>query len=181
MHLRTATTTTEVGTTSHVFAEAGLGAAPYVFTGMIEKTYCPAPGAPEVAGSSCDYCGKGIRYEFWLASADGREFKVGSNCINQSGDRGLIRRIAQAEREIRDKQNKRNAERRKQNKAEAIAQARADLRKVAGYFAARPHPTPYYANEGKTELDYVRFLLDAGSEIGVYIVRKAVENATATD
>jgi hypothetical protein len=91
----------------HHFELAGLGKAPFHFTGTVtEKVFVACPGATPKAGSSCDYCGTGIRYEFWVRSACGKEFKVGCDCIHKTGDRGLIQQISAAERKLRDAKNK---------------------------------------------------------------------------
>lgn len=50
--------------------EPGLGIAPFRFVRMVKQR-----------GSSCDYCGTGITYEFHCVSSDGHHFKVGCNCI----------------------------------------------------------------------------------------------------
>ena len=78
----------EVG--KHKFELAGLGLAPFRFVGLTDNviTY---PDGTSKAGSSCDYCGTGIRSECWILSADGKRSKVGCNCIEKVGDKGLLR------------------------------------------------------------------------------------------
>ena len=75
----------------HTFERAGLGLAPYRHLGVTDNLFV-IPGHPEATkpGSSCDFCGTSIRAEHWLLSADGRKFKVGCNCIEKSGDKGLL-------------------------------------------------------------------------------------------
>lgn len=75
----------------HVFERAGLGKAPFQFTGMYEKVYQACQGAPIQPGSSCDYCGQGIRYCCAIIDATGKEFKVGSDCVRKTGDAGLLK------------------------------------------------------------------------------------------
>jgi hypothetical protein len=65
----------------HPFEAAGLGLAPFRFVGMEHKTFQACPGAPIQVGGSCDYCSTGISYFCWIESADGRRFKVGSDCV----------------------------------------------------------------------------------------------------
>lgn len=90
----------------HRFELAKLGKAPFHFTGTVtEKVFVACPGATPKAGSSCDYCGTSIRYEFWVRSSDAKEFKVGCDCIHKTGDRGLIQQISAAERKLRDVKN----------------------------------------------------------------------------
>lgn len=66
--------------TIHPFEEAGLGLAPFRFTGMSENVINHGNGHMQ-AGGTCDYCYNGIRYEYWIASADGKRFKVGCDCV----------------------------------------------------------------------------------------------------
>lgn len=77
-------------THTHVFTEAGLGEAPFRFTGIRENLFQAAPGAPVRGGGSCDFCGQGIRYECAIISKDGKHHVVGQDCIRKVGDRGLI-------------------------------------------------------------------------------------------
>lgn len=62
----------------HAFQLNGLGEAPFTFQGVDEQP------------DGCDHCGTAIRFRFWLKSADGQTFKVGSDCIEKTGDAGLI-------------------------------------------------------------------------------------------
>lgn len=73
----------------HVFEVAGLGLAPFKFVGVEEKVHV-IPGVGSKAGSSCDYCGHAIRWAHWIVSADGKRFKVGSECVAKTGDEGLV-------------------------------------------------------------------------------------------
>lgn len=161
--------------TIHRFEKAGLGKAPFHFTGEVtEKTYCACPGAPVQAGSTCDYCGTCIRYEFWVRSADGKEFKTGCDCIHKTGDRGLIQQISIAERKLRDVKNAKAKERKAAKLAERIAAAMTKLPTVRGTLANQPHPNAYYASQGRTLLDYVQWCLDARfSEKAALIIEKA--------
>jgi hypothetical protein len=76
----------------HKFEAAGLGKAPFRFAGTSENVVVVGTGedAYTKAGGSCDYCGSCIRTEFWLLSADGRRFKVGCDCIEKAGERGVL-------------------------------------------------------------------------------------------
>lgn len=65
----------------HPFERANLGKAPFRVVGFEEKTYQACPGAPVQPGSTCDYCGTAIRQVFHIASADGKQFKVGCDCV----------------------------------------------------------------------------------------------------
>jgi hypothetical protein len=145
----------------HRFESAGLGKAPFVFTGrMTEKTYCACPGAPVQAGSTCDYCGTCIRYEFWVSSADGKEFKVGCDCIHKTGDAGLIRQISIAERKLRDMKNMAAKKAKADRITRRVAAAVEKLSTVRGKLSELAHPNSYWASEGKTMLDYVIWCLE---------------------
>lgn len=146
--------------TVHVFERSGLGKAPFTFSGMTEKTYQSCHGAPIHPGSSCDYCQTCIRYEFWLHSFDGKIFKVGSDCVHKTGDRGLIRQISEAERKLRDVKNAAAKLRKNERKEKRIAAAIAILPTVRRTLASKPHPNSYFAAEGRTLLDYVGWCLD---------------------
>lgn len=161
--------------TVHRFELAGLGKAPFRFTGEVsEKTYCACPGAPVQPGSSCDYCGTGIRYEFWVRSADGKKFKVGCDCIHKTGDAGLIQQISAAERKLRDKKNAAAKARKAERLAARIQAAKEKLPSVRGTLASKPHPTSYFADQGRTLLDYVDWCFEnRASERACVIIEKA--------
>lgn len=76
--------------TIHKFQRVGLGDAPFRVVGFTEIVYQACPGAPVQAGGSCAYCGTGIRYAAKILSADGKRFVVGMDCVNKTGDAGLV-------------------------------------------------------------------------------------------
>ena len=160
-------------TTIHRFELAGLGKGPFRFTGaMTEKVHC-VPGCAPKAGSSCDYCGTGIRYEFWVVSADNKTFKVGCDCIHKTGDRGLIQQITKAERELRDMKNKAAKERKIAKLLLRIEAAKELLKGVRGTLNSQPHPNDYFAREGKTLLNYVEWCLVNAAEKACLIIETA--------
>ena len=77
----------EVGV--HVFERAGLGQAPYRYLGTSENRFDNGDGTSK-PGGTCQYCGNGILHEFFLKSKDGKTFKVGSDCIERAGDKGIL-------------------------------------------------------------------------------------------
>jgi len=104
----------------HIFEKQGLGQSPYTYL------FCQDTGK---ASTSCQYCGTGIRYQYWLKSKDGRQFFVGSDCIYKSGDAGLISKVKQ----LKSEQAKQKRIAKNQAKAEARQaeyQNRKQLRKV---------------------------------------------------
>jgi hypothetical protein len=88
----------------HRFEAAGLGKAPFTLIGFERRVYVACPGAPAQPGSSCDYCGTSISLVFMIQSADLRRFKVGCDCVEKTGDAGLVRAVkreqSQARREV---------------------------------------------------------------------------------
>lgn len=67
-------------TTLHPFTTKGLGQAPFHFD------FCDSEGNKE--NSSCDFCSTPIKYRFFIRSIDGKQSKVGSDCIHKM-DSGL--------------------------------------------------------------------------------------------
>lgn len=66
---------------SHLFTDAGLGAAPFKII---------AHDPPWSGWGGCNYCGTAIREKFYLESADGKRFRVGNECIRRAGGAGLF-------------------------------------------------------------------------------------------
>lgn len=144
--------------TAHPFERAGLGVAPFQYAGMQELVYQACPGAPTQAAGTCDYCGTGIRYAVIVRSADGAEFKIGTDCAlklyrqdNVKADALLVsineerRRIQREQRHAREKVQITKAEK-------FIAENREELAR---------HPHPYHKQEWASELtlvDYVEWM-----------------------
>lgn len=82
--------------------------------------------------------------------------------LTETGRRGLERINAA----IREKK--------KANKAARIESARQNIHKVSGTLGSQPHPSPYFAEQGKTLLEYVRWNLDNGNDIGAVYVERAL-------
>lgn len=82
----------EVG--MHVFERAGLGKAPFRCIGMAEKFIQHPDGSTQAAGT-CAYCGQGIRYVYTVMGRDRRPFNVGCDCVERTGDAGLIKSYKQ--------------------------------------------------------------------------------------
>jgi len=71
---------------THPFEKAGLGKAPFSCTGVSENVWDNGDGTTK-AGGCCDYCGTGIRWEFWIKGsvAGAKQFKVGCDCVAKTG------------------------------------------------------------------------------------------------
>lgn len=139
-------------TTIHRFEKAGLGKAPFRYTGMHESVYQACPGAPIQPGSSCDYCGTGIRYCFGIRSADGVTSKVGSECIHKHGDDGL-KHAHKADPAVRKHQRELRHAREAKKMAALLEQFEAAKPKLA----ALPHSKPWAAD--KSRLDEFEYIL----------------------
>lgn len=142
----------------HVFERAQLGVGPFRFVGMEEKAISYPDGTSQAAGT-CQYCGTGNCY--WIQSADCRKFYVGSDCVGHLGDEKLVAVVMSAERKRKNAQAA--ARRDAKRKAEREAQRAEVERRMPEYTAAlsalesRPHPTEYFANQGRTMADYFRY------------------------
>ena len=145
-----------VPTEIHVFEKAGLGKAPYTLLGIESRTYQSHRGALLQPGGSCMFCATGIVYFFWLRSADGKKFYVGSDCILKSGDLGLSLLI---EPHIRAHEREVRIEREKYYITEFgkfLAEVKPD------YFSSQvgPHPSSYWSRQGRTMGDYQKYVYD---------------------
>lgn len=169
-----------VGEKYHAFERAGLGKAPYTFMGCERRVFQACPGAPEQPGGCCDYCGTGIHYQFILRSADGREFKVGSDCILKVDSSRALRVAVENELQKREReQREARAAVKRQKDVDRIAAAVAVLPNVADTFRAQPHPQaasgPFFA--AKTRLDWAEWMLANAGMSGRLTVAKAIETA----
>jgi hypothetical protein len=71
---------------THPFEKSGLGKAPFSCTHVTENVFDNGDGTTK-AGGCCDYCGTGIRWEFWIKGsvAGAKQFKVGCDCVAKTG------------------------------------------------------------------------------------------------
>lgn len=71
---------------THPFEKSGLGKAPFSCTHVTENVWENGDGTTK-AGGVCDYCGTGIRWEFWIKGsiAGAKQFKVGCDCVAKIG------------------------------------------------------------------------------------------------
>lgn len=163
-----------VGSTVHAFEVSGLGKAPFKFVRMTEKVYQACHGAPVQPGSSCDFCGTAIRYEFWIKSSDQKEFKVGCDCVEKTNDLGLRRVVDGVMADFKRTQlrikNDAKVEEIKSLLAKVDVQAR---------LKSLPHPHAGMASEGKTLLDYASWMMRNAGMAGTLklggIVKKAMQ------
>lgn len=136
---------------THPFEKAGLGKAPFSCTHVTENVFA-LPDGTSKAGGCCDYCGTGIRWEFWIKGsiAGARQFKVGCDCVAKTGrgienfekvraDHTRARRQEGAEKRAEKKRESRKAWIDEQHAARAIERAWATeaWRKENSALAAR--------------------------------------------
>jgi hypothetical protein len=89
----------------------------------------------------------------------------------------LIQQISAAERKLRDLKNAAAKARKQERLAKRIADARAALSSVQGLLSLQRHPSSYFADQGKTLLDYVQwcFKNGAGEKAAFHVERAAAE------
>lgn len=169
----------------HTFEEAELGKAPFRFVGAEDKSVgTDADGLIVIGetkdgiktltkpGGSCDYCGAYIVRFFWIESADGRRFKVGSECVTRTGDRGIIDLV---------KREKRRIDRRKRHarEAEGILAGKALFEERGRELQRLPHPLGYRAAKGETLRQYVGWMLYHAGTSGKIKAIRAMKKALA--
>lgn len=150
-------------TKSHIYTH--LGKAPYALVGY---EYCPRVETAQgfMGGNyACDHCGRGIAHVFFIRSADGKEFTLGSEHANHLGDDGLVANIkakmADLRRKARDQANREwnlaRAKKQADDRSEAISKIKAEFAKIADNLKKTPHPNTYFASQGKTMIDYLDY------------------------
>lgn len=143
---------------THPFERAGLGRAPFKFVGHYESKFQAAPGEPVKAGTSCDYCATAIMQVYRVRGSDGREFKVGSDCISKV-DAKLTKAISVVEKKRRAEK----AEKRAQDSRSDLESLLAD-ETVRAALAAKPSPVSWRSTE--TLLDHVLFVTKRCGDAG---------------
>jgi hypothetical protein len=158
-------------TTIHVFEESGLGIAPFRLVRVEARRYKAHPDAPSQPGASCDYCMTGIVETCIIRDVNGKEFKVGNECVKKTGDRGIIDPIKVALNRLR-------TEERHQREDARIAAATASLMTddaLRATLSAFPHPYANRAEQGLTLLDSVAWLMKNAGRKGKVEASKVVE------
>lgn len=69
---------------SHTFTLSGLGEAPF------SLCHPNDPQARENTAFFCEHCGTGLKNRFFVKSKDGKVSVVGIDCLQKTGDQGLI-------------------------------------------------------------------------------------------
>jgi len=126
----------------HIFETAGLGKAPFKVARV--TTDC----------GNCEYCNTAIVYRFYLTDATGKTFFVGSDCVLKTGDAGLIR-IVEAEVKKRQAEMRKMRDDAKLEEYKTLMADPAVIEKMKNL----PHPTRWYASQGRTLHDYATFAM----------------------
>lgn len=145
----------------HIFEAAGLGTAPFAWVGYAYVTFQATPDSPVQCGGSCDYCGQGIVNHCYVKSSDGKRFKVGPDCIERVGDRGLMRAYkASPERRKAAREMRHVREKAK------LAERTARLDAAEAELKSTPHSRDWAAAKGMTAWDEYRWWGQNGGTSG---------------
>jgi hypothetical protein len=161
--------------TVHIFEAAGLGKAPFRVVGFERRTYQACPGAPIQVGGSCEYCYTGIKDTYLIRSADGRDFVVGSSCVNKTGDKGLMDTVKRHA-------NKLKRDHRGQRENERIREANFAYLDNIAFFHTLPHPKGFKNREtGKplTMCDFIEWMYANAGQAGRLKTAKLIERKLA--
>lgn len=173
----------------HKFEKAGLGKAPFEFIdiwqgpskGLLaarpEAYYRAVEMAPKTTNplghGACHFCGTYIIIHCLIEGANGSRFFVGSDCVEKTGDQGLIGKV-QAKISQIQKARRRELD---QQKIEEFASLMRTP-KVRDILEKIPHPNAHFASRGKTLLNWADFMRRAsgvaGTKKGLRIVKKAI-------
>lgn len=157
-------------THTHVFEEAYLGNAPFKYDHYEHIIYQACPGAPVQPGGSCDYCGQAISDAFFIQSADGKLFKVGSSCVAKTGDRGLYNRVKREAGRIKREQQVERDKVRIANAEELL-----DEIPIRHALSRKPHEQKWAANKGLTMLDWVEWMFANAGHSGSIKTARYIE------
>lgn len=176
-----------MNTAIHTFEKAGLGIAPFYCTGMFS---IPSPSMaadnptaynnamsmlPRGMGAgSCAYCGMSITHNFMVKDSTDRRFVVGSECVNRTGDAGMIKTVkAERSKIAKEKRAARNAI--KRDEREAMWKLERDRRAadfIITHASLIERTTPFMKDGG--------FIFDVinGGKNGRFISDKAIAAVT---
>ncbi len=143
-------------TAQHKFEAAGLGKAPFRVVGFEVKKFQACQGAPIQAGASCDFCATSIMNVYWVKGSglNDNRFKVGCDCVEKTGDRGLIRRAKNASSEHKAAASRAAKESRVKRLYTLLT-----MDAVVEALEGDPHPMSWRADEGDTRVDWATWML----------------------
>ncbi len=146
----------------HPFERSHLGLAPFRCVGWYESKYQACHGAPIQPGSSCDYCGQGIMLVFRIKSSDGKEFKVGCDCVAKTARECAKTDIERDARSVVDQVNKIRTAVSNARKDEHIKAAIAKLDDNASALDIQIE----IAGKQRNAFDYLRWMFTHGGRTG---------------
>ncbi len=159
----------------HPFERAGLGKAPFRYTGMEdqniqhgERVLGHVGGCTMLTkkGGTCAYCGTYIVNMYNVTSSDGFRFHVGSECIRKVGDPKMVAEV-ESDEKVFKKTQKKNRDKATIDAAKIALEKSVEMENL-------PHPSPYLAKQGKTLADYCRWLFANGGNAGQLKASKIV-------
>lgn len=100
----------------HTFTLSGLGEAPFYLCHPND------PKARENTAFFCEHCGTGLKNRFFVKSADGKVSVVGIDCLQKTGDQGLIDAEKRLRRQIRQEEREAKVQANEQARQEADRQ-----------------------------------------------------------
>lgn len=184
------TSTTQTAVTVHPFERAGLGVAPFRFMGVTKNWFSAGPDDPGKPGGSCDFCGNGIAYEFWIRDATDKRFKVGCDCVAKLARadarvKCADRVIADIQNAARKMENQRRAEReaaKRQPEYARIGAAVEAFKANRAAFEAQPHPRGFKSYETGRPLtlaDSIEWMMANAGHAGRLATAKEIEAVIA--
>jgi len=171
-------TTTQTTARPHQWEYAGLGLAPFRYSGMEEKWFGGGTsGIPRKPGSSCDACGQSIAIVCWIESADGQRFKVGCDCVRKV-DNARNKRAAEPVVVAMDRDRRKlQADKRHAREDTKLEAGLAMINENRDLLASMPHPMKQWAERGQTLLDQVDWFLRSAGTTGKLRIIREVEAA----
>jgi hypothetical protein len=172
----------------HPFEKAGLGKAPFRYVGQVAQDICcgerllssrdSAVRFTTKPGGTCDACGTYIVNMFRIMSADGQESVVGSDCILKVSQSVQGRKAFDADlKKVQKAARQATADRKKAKDKLRVQAAIERLPFCRGVLGDMPHPYQSLASQGKTMLDYVRWMFDNAGLSGQVQAARIVEQA----
>lgn len=145
-----------------------VGNGPFRYLGLIQIKVGGHGGVqvwgsiPGVGAGTCDHCGTGIMDNYCFENADGEKFVLGSTCIAKTQLPAPI--IDEAKREKRRLDREKRYAREKINYDAAVKERVAFLEQNEPALKALPHPSDYFAKQGRTYYDYVMYVAQGSSK-----------------
>jgi hypothetical protein len=168
----------------HPFERSGLGLAPFRYVGMVAQdieygrrrlnSRDEAISITTAPGGTCDHCGTYIVDMFRIRSADGREFKVGCDCLMKVSAVATVGGNVKLTADM-VKLRRQKAEAKKAREADRIAAAVARLEEARPGLLAIPHPQSYRAARGETMADHVDWMMANAGHTGRLAMARLVE------